>query len=107
MILKIVNIETYIENSPKNVGRILLKWLNIVKNTPLKKHLLHIFGLSNLLRKSGWHLDPLMKGIERDQGHWVVLHDQEEDYQQAMTFRSRSTSTSECCSGVLQVLRPM
>ena len=64
--------------------------VHIVKNTPLKKDLLHSFGLSSLLRTSGWHLDPLTKGRKRDQGHGVVIHDQEEDCQQAMTPRSGS-----------------
>ena len=48
--------------------------------------------------------------MQQDQGHGVVLHDQGEDYQQPITYRSgsesRQVSTYECWGSVQQVLRP-
>ena len=48
--------------------------------------------------------------MQQDQGHGVVLHDQGEDHQQPITYRSgsesRKVSTYECWGSVQQVLRP-
>ena len=48
--------------------------------------------------------------MQQDQGHGVVLHDQGEDHQQPITYRSgsesRQVSTYECWGSVQQVLRP-
>ena len=45
-------------------------------------------------------------GGQQDQGHGVVLHDQGEYYQQAITFGSWIRQVYKCWGGVLQVLRP-